>query len=259
MKRLEGKAAIITGAGGGLGQAIAEKFVQEGASVYLNDLNEAALKAFADRMNQTVGQGKVAYSAGDIAKKSDVTAMVNGAIAAFGNIDILVNNAGGSLNTPKKLEDIQEEDWDLVLNVNLKGTFLASQAVVEHMKNRKQGKIVNLASLAGRTASVVTGVAYAAAKGGVISFTRRLAKEVGPHGIHVNAVAPGVIISGERIRRLFYEETTASDQQRTLNEIALGTVGQPGDVADAVCFLASEESKYVTGAILDVNGGRFMG
>jgi NAD(P)-dependent dehydrogenase (short-subunit alcohol dehydrogenase family) len=256
MGRLENKVALVTGSAGGLGLEIALSFAKEGATVVLNDVNEELVKASTDKWNDHY---KMDYVVGDVSNKEHVLDMFKRIAEQQGKIDILVNNAGGSLHTPRELEAIQEEDWDKVLNVNLKGTFLTSQTAVSYMKENGSGKIINMSSIGGRTASLITGVAYAAAKGGVISFTRRLAKEVGVHGINVNAIAPGLIISGERMHHLFYEENSEEQRKQTFSEIPLNTLGDKNDIANAAVFLASDESKYMTGAVMDVNGGRFMG
>jgi len=256
MGRLDNKVALITGSAGGLGLEIAISYAKEGATVFLNDVNEELVKASAKELQKNY---QADYVVGDVSNKAHVLEMFKQIVEKHGKIDILVNNAGGSLHTPRELEAIQEEDWDKVLNVNLKGTFLTSQEAVRYMKENGGGKIINMSSIGGRTASLITGVAYAAAKGGVISFSRRLAKEVGEFGINVNVIAPGLIISGERMRHLFYEENSEEQQKQTFSEIPLKALGGKEDIADAAIFLASKESKYMTGAVLDVNGGRFMG
>ena len=255
MGKLENKVAVITGSAGGLGKDIAISLAEEGATIILNDVNETLVKQSVKELEQY----QVDYVVGDVSNKVHVEQMFQYVIKKYNKIDILVNNAGGSLHTPRKLEEIQEEDWDKVLNVNLKGTFLMSQQAVKYMKDQGGGKIINMTSIGGRTASLITGVAYAAAKGGVISFTRRLAKEVGEYSINVNAIAPGLIISGERMHHLFYEENSEEQRQRTFDEIPLKKLGENRDIANAALFLASDDSKYMTGAMLDVNGGRFMG
>jgi NAD(P)-dependent dehydrogenase (short-subunit alcohol dehydrogenase family) len=254
--KLDNKVALITGSAGGLGREIAVGLAKEGALIVLNDVNEALVTQTAEELKETY---LVDYVIGDVSKKADAVSMVECVVKKYGKIDILVNNAGGSLHTPRVLEDIEEEDWDKVLHVNLKGTFLLSQAAVKYMKENGGGKIINMSSIGGRTSSLVTGVAYAAAKGGVISFSRRLASEVGPFGIHVNSIAPGLIISGERMHKLFYEENSKEQQIRVINEIPSRTLGEKEDIANAAVFLASDDSRYMNGAVLDVNGGRFMG
>ncbi|WP_180954497.1 SDR family NAD(P)-dependent oxidoreductase [Bacillus sp. V5-8f] len=256
MGKLDGKIALVTGSAGGLGREIATSFAKEGAIVVLNDVNEELLKSTADELQE---EYQVDYVVADVSKKSDVLRMMEHVVEKHGRIDILVNNAGGSLHTPRVLEEIEEEDWDKVLGVNLKGTFLASQAAVRYMKQNGGGRIINMSSIGGRTASLVTGVAYAAAKGGVLSLTRRLAAEVGPHGINVNAIAPGTIISGERMHKLFYKENSKEQQERVISEIPSRKLGEKEDIASAAVFLASQDSKYMNGAVIDVNGGRFMG
>lgn len=256
MNKLENKIALVTGAAGGLGKQIAKTLLEHKATVIISDINEELLH---DAYRELESIHDVDYVKADVSNKQQVVDMIAYIVSKYGKIDILVNNAGGSLNTPKHLEDIEEEDWDLVIDVNLKGTFLVSQAAVKYMKENNYGKIINISSIGGRTASLVTGVPYAAAKGGVISLSRRLAKEVGKYNINVNVVAPGLIISGERMHRMFYEKTTKDEQERILASIPLNRLGDMEDIANAVLFLASDDSKYMTGAVLDVNGGRFMG
>ncbi|WP_174732389.1 SDR family NAD(P)-dependent oxidoreductase [Mesobacillus harenae] len=256
MGKLDNKVALITGSAGGLGLEIAISLAKEGAKVVLNDVNEELVKKSAEELQKDF---EADYVLGDVSNKEDVNRMFGQIIERFGKINILVNNAGGSLHTPRALEEIEEEHWDKVLAVNLKGTFLTSQAFVQHTKDHGGGKIINMSSIGGRTASLITGVAYAAAKGGVISFTRRLAKEVGEYGINVNVIAPGLIISGERMHHVFYEENSEEQRKQTFSEIPLKALGEKDDIAKTAVFLASDDSRYMTGAVLDVNGGRFMG
>lgn len=254
--KLEGRVAIVTGAAGGLGKAMAKELSEQGATVVMSDVNEELLNEVVENLKKDNYQ--VEGIPANVADKNSVHQLVNKTIEKFHSIDILVNNAGGSLNTPKKLEEIKEEDWDLVLNVNLKGTFFCSQAVVPYMRKNKRGAIVNLASIGGRTASPVTGVAYAAAKGGIISFTRRLALEVGQDQIRVNTLAPGLVISGERMQGMF-DALTPDEKTSVLQGIPLKRTGTVEEMAKAVAFLVSDDANYITGAVLDVNGGRFMG
>ncbi|TCN21097.1 SDR family NAD(P)-dependent oxidoreductase [Mesobacillus foraminis] len=253
--RLEGRVALITGAARGLGFTMAETLAKEGAAVVVNDLDgqlvEEAVTALRDKGAKADG------FAANVTNKEQVISMVDHVMNTFGRLDILVNNAGGALRTPKKLEDITEEDWDLVLDVNLKGTFLVSQAAVPVMKEQG-GSIINLSSIGGRTASIVTGVSYAAAKAGVVGFTRRLAKEVGPYGIRVNAIAPGLVLSGERLQET-WDHMPEGEQAEVLDAIPLRRLGSIQEMANAITFLASGDSSYMTGSVLDVNGGRFMG
>lgn len=252
---LKDRVAIITGAGGGLGLSFAGAMSREGATVLLTDISDKALEG-AVRQMEEIGATYDTFVL-DVTNKSQVEGTMHIAAKKYGKIDVLVNNAGGSLFTPKKLEDIEEEHWDLVLDVNLKGTFLCSQAVVPYMAEQKWGRIVNLSSIGGRTASLVTGVAYAAAKGGIISFTRRLAKEVGDRGINVNAIAPGTVMSGQRMIDL-WNELSESQKNDILTSIPLGRLSSAEEQADVVVFLASDLSSYITGAVIDINGGRLM-
>ena len=251
----ENKIIVITGAAGGLGIAYAKSLAREGATLILTDISDKALKNVKDDMEKIAAKHGTYIM--DVTDKARIDEVFGEIVNKFGRIDVLINNAGGSLFTPKWLPDIKEEDWDLVLDVNLKGTFLCSQAVVKHMKKQKSGKIINLTSAAGREASIGTGVAYAAAKGGVISFSRRLAKEVGPDGITVNSVAPGFVMSGERILKL-WNEMTDEQQKDQLSKIPLGRLGTDEETARVFVFLCSYLSDYMTGAVLDVNGGRVM-
>ena len=254
--RLKGKVAILTGACGGLGLIFSKTFLAEGAKVVLTDVTEQMMKdAEAELSKSYPGQYKIMRL--DVTSHKEVNDLMAQVEKEFGRIDILVNVAGGSLFTPKKLEEIMEKDWDKVLNVNLKGTFFCSQAVVPYMRKNKYGKIINLSSIGGRTPSIVTGVAYAAAKGGVIAFTRRLALEVGPDNINVNAIAPGTVLSGERMINL-WNELTPEKQAETVASIPLGRQSSAEEQATVVLFLASDDSAYMTGCILDVNGGRLM-
>ncbi len=252
---LQGKVAVITGAARGLGLAMAKNLANKGATIVINDLDKGLVQEAVSSLRQE-GFETFGFSA-NVAIKNEVISMMDKIVETCGKIDILVNNAGGELRTPKRLEEIEEQDWDLVLNVNLKGTFLCSQAAVSKMKHQG-GKIINISSIGGRTASIVTGVAYAAAKGGIVAFTRRLAKEVGPYNINVNAVAPGLVISGERLQET-WNKMSEEEQNSVLDDIPLRRLGQIEEIARAVGFLASNESNYMTGAVLDVNGGRFMG
>ncbi|WP_158553330.1 SDR family NAD(P)-dependent oxidoreductase [Peribacillus saganii] len=254
--KLQGKIALITGSARGLGYTMASEMVKEGATVFINDVDEQSVHEAVEQLRE-IG-GKVDGFVADVTNKQQVLNMMGYIVDRVGRLDILVNNAGGALRTPKKLEDISEEHWDLVLDVNLKGTFLASQAAVPHMRASGGGSIINISSIGGRTASIVTGVSYAAAKAGVVGFTRRLAKEVGPDGIRVNAIAPGLVLSGDRLKET-WDTMPDWEQTEVLDAIPLRRLGTNNEQAKVITFLASEESGYMTGAVLDVNGGRFMG
>lgn len=251
--RFEGKVAIVTGGAGGLGQAITAALVEEGARVAMFDANPEAI----DRALHELGQSDAVTGAVvDVRSRESVIAGVAMVVAAFGGVDILIAAAGGSLGTPRDIDDIEPEHLDLVIDVNIKGTFNCAQAVVHLMKARGGGAIVNFSSIGGRSTSPVTGIPYAAAKAGVLGLTRRLAREVGPDGIRVNAVAPGLFLTG-RLQGMF-DAMAEKDRNEVLDSIPLHRMPELRECVEPVLFLASEESSYITGAVLDVNGGRFM-
>lgn len=244
--RLEGKVAAVTGAGRGIGYAIACTLAREGAAVVVSDIDlRAAQKAEKD-IEATGGQS-VSLKV-DVTNREDAECLAKRAVESFQRLDILVNNAGVYPSAP--ICEIKEEEWDRVMAVNLKGVFLCSQAAAQQMIRQRSGVIVNIASVDGKTRT--TGNAhYAAAKAGVMSFTRSLASEMACYGICVNAVAPGWIGT----------ETLLKDSDRwkkAIEEIPVGRLGKPEDVAEAVLFLVSDDAKYITGETLDVNGGIVM-
>jgi NAD(P)-dependent dehydrogenase (short-subunit alcohol dehydrogenase family) len=254
--RLPDKVAIVTGSAQGLGRVIALVFAEEGARVVLNDVDAAALQNTLQEV-RAGGHAALAVHA-DVSRADDVERMVQRAVDEFGRVDVLVNNAGGALHTPRKIEDVEEEHWDRVVDVNLKGAFLCSQAVIARMRSQGTGgKIVNISALAGRSFATLAGAPYTSAKAGIGGLTRHLAREVGPDGICVNAVAPTVMLTGERVRGL-WEARSEEDRRRVLQSIPLRRLADPREVAAAVLFLASDDASYITGVTLDVNGGRFM-
>ena len=251
--RFTGKVVIVTGGAGGLGGAISSAFLHEGARVAIFDTNPEAIdRALTELAQPDDSMGAVV----DVRSRDSVTAGVAEVVAAFGGVDILIAAAGGSLGTPRDIDAIEPEHLDLVIDVNIKGTFNCAQAVVPHMKARGGGAIVNFSSIGGRSTSPVTGIPYAAAKAGVLGLTRRLAREVGPDSIRVNAIAPGLFLTG-RLQGMF-DEMAAKDRDEVLDAIPLHRMPELSECVDPVLFLASEESSYITGAVLDVNGGRFM-
>ncbi len=252
--RFSGKAALVTGGGGGLGLAIAEALRREGASVAILDANPAAVDAGL----QVLGDAGLTVR-GDVVDVRDaeaVRAAVDGAAAAFGHLDILIAAAGGSLGTPRDLEDISPDDLDLVIDVNIKGTYHCAAACVPHMRAAGGGSIVTFSSIGGRSTSPVTGIPYAAAKAGILGLTRRLAREVGPDNIRVNAIAPGLFLTG-RLQGMF-DAMSEHDRNEVLDSIPLRRMPAITECVDPVLFLASDQSSYITGAVVDVNGGRFM-
>jgi 3-oxoacyl-[acyl-carrier protein] reductase len=254
-KRLLDRNAIVTGSGRGMGLAIARALYQEGARVVLIDIDEKSVTEAAqqlDGMYERVMGRKV-----DVTNKVEVIRLVKEMKSLWGSVDILVNNAGGALNTPYALEEIEEKDWNLVVDVNLKGTFLCCQAVIREMVKQRRGSIVNISALAGHWRASLAGVQYTAAKAGVEGLTRQLAYDWGKFGIRVNAVAPTVTLTGERVQGL-WESKSEEEKKKVLSAIPLGRLGTPEEVASVVVFLTSDESSYITGITIDVSGGRYL-
>jgi NAD(P)-dependent dehydrogenase (short-subunit alcohol dehydrogenase family) len=238
-----------------MGLAIAKGLYQEGARVVLIDIDE---KSVTEAAQQLDGQyERVMGRRVDVTSKAEIARLVKEMKNLWGSVDILVNNAGGALNTPYALEEIEEKDWNLVLDVNLKGSFLCCQAVIPEMLKQGRGSIVNISALAGHWRASLAGVQYTAAKAGVEGLTRQLAYDWGKFGIRVNAVAPTVTLTGERVQGL-WESKSEVEKKKVLSAIPLGRLGTPEEVASVVVFLASDESSYITGITIDVSGGRYL-
>lgn len=246
--KLEGKKALVTGASRGIGRAIALALAAEGADVAVNYAgSEAAAKEVAAQI-EAMGRRALVLKA-DVADSAASTAMVDAAVKEFGRIDILVNNAGITRDT--LLMRMKEEDWDAVLTTNLKGVYNCTKAAVKYMMKQKSGRIVSISSVVGLTGNA--GQAnYAAAKAGVIGFTKAVAKEVAARGITVNAIAPGFIKTD--MTSVLPEKVV----EGLLNNIPLHTLGAPEDIAKAALFLVSEDANYITGQTLHVDGGMVM-
>lgn len=244
--RLNGKVALITGAGKGIGASIAKRFAAEGASLILCDQSENLVQQMVADFGSD--NTKVLCFTVDITDRDAIQKMVQTAVQQFGTIDILVNNAG--ILKDVMLHKMAEADWDRVMNVNMKGTFNTTQAVIGIMREKNYGRIINISS-ASRFGNVGQ-TSYAASKEAIVGFTRSLAKESGPKGINVNAVAPGTITSDmywgipENIREVMKLITP------------LGRAGTPDEVANLCLFLASDESSYITGQVIHCDGGIFM-
>jgi 3-oxoacyl-[acyl-carrier protein] reductase len=254
-QRLYGKNAIVTGGARGMGFAIAKALYQEGSRVAILDIDEKGVAEAAKQLNEK--QDRVIGRKIDVTKSSDVRPFVQEMKRLWGSVDILVNNAGGALNTPYALEEIQEKDWNLVVDVNLKGAFLCCQAVIPEMVKQRGGVIVNISALAGHWRASLAGVQYTAAKAGVEGLTRQLAYDWGKAGIRVNAVAPTVTMTGDRIQSL-WDNKSEEEKKKVLSNIPLGRLGTPEEVASVVVFLASDDSSYITGITIDVSGGRYL-
>jgi len=254
-QRLYNKNAIVTGGARGMGFAIAKALFQEGARVAVLDVDEKGAAEAAKQLDEK--QDRAIGSKIDVTKSSDVRPFVQEMKKRWGSVDILVNNAGGALNTPYILEEIQEKDWNLVVDVNLKGAFLCCQAVIPEMVKQRGGTIVNISALAGHWRASLAGVQYTAAKAGVEGLTRQLAYDWGKAGIRVNAVAPTVTMTGDRIKSL-WDNKSEEEKKKILSNIPLGRLGTPEEVASVVVFLASDESSYITGITIDVSGGRYL-
>ena len=245
---LAGSVAIITGAGGAIGSATARLLAKEGAAVVLADVRPEGVEALAREVK--AGGGKAASVAMDVAEEKDVVGLVRSAVETFGGLDVVVNNAAISLTTP--ILEIEAADWDRVLAVNLRGVFLLSREAFRFMKTRGRGKIISMASASAKIGGLVVGAHYAASKAGVICFTKSLALQAAPFGINVNAVCPGPT------RTPMTDAWGKQANEEFAAKIPLKRYGEPGEIADAVLFLASERSRYITGEILDVNGGFIM-
>jgi 3-oxoacyl-[acyl-carrier protein] reductase len=254
-KRLDKRVAIVTGAAQGMGFAISMALHSEGARVVIADIQADMAREAARKIDRN--EDRAIGRPVDVTDKAQVNDLVREIKASWGRIDILVNNAGGALHTPHLLQEIEEKDWDLVVDVNLKGTFLFCQAVLPLMAEQGGGAIVNVSALAGHWRASLAGVQYTAAKAGVEGLTRQLAYDWGKSAIRVNAVAPTVTLTGERVQSL-WEKKGEEEKKRVLSAIPLGRLGTPEEVASVVLFLASDESSYVTGITIDVNGGRYL-
>ena len=250
----EDRVALITGASRGIGLATARLLAQRGYRIVITGREESDLARAAADLRQL--HSGVSAFAGDCADPGVVNDLIGSIQRDFGRLDVVVNNAGGS-HHGRPLETVSAEDWDRTLGQNLMAAARVSSAALPLLKRSPGGSIVNVASLAGRQQSLVASCDYAAAKAGLIGFTRQLSMELAPWQIRVNAVAPGLTSTARVEAR--WQQLPAEDRERRLYRIPLGRPGTPEEIAAAIVFLASQEASYITGATLDVNGGAFMG
>jgi NAD(P)-dependent dehydrogenase (short-subunit alcohol dehydrogenase family) len=248
MRRFEGKRVIVTGGANGIGKATVARFASEGATVLLADINRTAAEATAQQIANETGSTIYPFVA-DVSVRADDLATVKFALEVMGGVDILVNNAGIYYEDP--FEDITEERWDGIMNVDLKGTFLMTQALVPYFKEKHAGIIVNMASTNGLAGEIYYSH-YGAAKGGVVLLTKALALELGPYGIRINCVCPGYIVT---------ESTQAMDSDEFVNnyiqnKIPLRRTGKPEEVASVIAFLASDDASFVHGDAILIDGGQ---
>jgi NAD(P)-dependent dehydrogenase (short-subunit alcohol dehydrogenase family) len=244
--RLEGKSAVVTGGGNGIGRAISLMFAREGADVAIYDLNLDDANGVADEV-RSLGRKALPVEC-DVSKKEEVTRATKEVLDAFGKIDILVNNAG--ITIAELTMNASEEMWNKTMDVNLKSQFLCCQAIGRHMIERKSGKIVNIASIQGHVSRPTLAV-YAASKGGVLAFTRGLATELAAHNINVNAVCPSITDTG----MLEAAKRNPKQLDDVIGRMPLRRINQPEDIAGAVLYLASDEARQVTGEYINVDTG----
>jgi 3-oxoacyl-[acyl-carrier protein] reductase len=245
--RLQGKVALVTGAAGGIGAATALRFAREGALVAVNDARPDGLEAVADDIRKAGAKALVA--AGDVTKKADCERLVKAVTDAFGRLDILINNAG--INRDAMAAKMTEEQWDAVLDVNLKGTFLCAQAALPGMRERAWGRVVNTSSIG--SLGNIGQANYAASKAGVIGLTKTLALEYAKYGVTVNAVAPGPVMTS------MLAGVPDAIRDKIVAQVPVGRIAAPEEIANVHVFLCSDEASFITGQVIFADGGMSVG
>jgi 3-oxoacyl-[acyl-carrier protein] reductase len=247
--RFEEKVAIVTGGGQGIGKAVARGLASEGASVVISDINSEIAHKTAEEVEESY-QAKALAVKTDVKKRDDIHNLVAFAESEFGRIDILFNSAG--ICKRIDIQDISEEVWDEMIDINLRGVFLCSQAVMPIMKRQQQGRILNMASLAGKVGGIAVGAHYSASKAGVICLTKSFARALGPHGVTVNALAPGPVDTA------MIQDWPPEVREDMARQSPLGRIAQTEDIVEPALFLLSDAARHITGATLDINGGILM-
>jgi NAD(P)-dependent dehydrogenase (short-subunit alcohol dehydrogenase family) len=257
MRRFEGKTGVLTGGAKGIGRATTLRFLAEGGRIAVLDKEpEGSDWATALRRDAGDAGNRLAYFSAELTDEGSVAAaMAKATDALGGTVDVLVNNCGLGAN-PKPLETMERAEWDLYFAINITSAFLVTKQVLAGMRQRRYGRIVNLSSITGRSFAELSNIHYSSTKAALMGFTRKLAYEEGPNNIAVNAVAPGITFT-DRVR-LRHEASPVEMQQARDAGIPLRRPGKPEEIASAILFLASDDASYITGVVLDVNGGKLM-
>lgn len=250
-KKLSGKNVLITAGAQGIGESITRHFIDSGANVAIHYFSSADTANQLTEYATSKGQKAVAIN-GDLTKEADASALVEKTVEALGGLDILINNAG-SLVARKRLEEIETDFWNKVMDINLTSMLFVTRSAAPHLAKNESSSIVNLASLAGRKGGHAGSLAYSTSKGAILTLTRALSSELGPNGTRVNAVAPGLILG----TAFHNTHTTKESADKTVSGIPIQRAGNANDVARAVLYLASEYDGFITGATLDINGGSY--